>query len=187
MPFRNASLFELVATIIREDPLDAVDPWPRGLLAAIGIRKDKPFAPDARMQGILADAAAVGNATGRAILFSTRDQDAYFYPNSTWKGPCKGDAAEFSPGGVLDLDARTLYFSGNCQISPAAWVKTVGAGSQYAMADHDAAGRYLDGARTCRLHPPPDMPAKDVRSVLVDDPQTRSKLQTDPEFPSLSS
>jgi hypothetical protein len=33
------------------------------LLAAIGIEKGKPFAPDARMQKILTEAAAVGNAT----------------------------------------------------------------------------------------------------------------------------
>ena len=32
-------------------------------------RKGKPFAPDARMQRILAEAAAVGNATARAIVF----------------------------------------------------------------------------------------------------------------------
>ena len=78
----DASFFDLVATVVREEPLDAVDPEIRGLLAAIGIRKDTPFAPDARMQGILAEAAAVGNATARAILFGTRDSDAYLYPNS---------------------------------------------------------------------------------------------------------
>jgi hypothetical protein len=66
-------------------------------------------------------------------------------------------------------------------------VKMVGAGSQYAFADHDAAGRYLDGAKTYRLHLPPDIPAKDFWSVLVYDPQTRSMLQTDQRFPSLSS
>lgn len=34
-----------------------------GLLAAIGIEKGKPFAPDARMKKILTEAAAVGKAT----------------------------------------------------------------------------------------------------------------------------
>ncbi len=38
-----------------------------GQLAAIGIVKGKPFAPDARMKKILTDAAAVGNAAGRSL------------------------------------------------------------------------------------------------------------------------
>jgi hypothetical protein len=99
----------------------------------------------------------------------------------------KRDDTEFSPGGVLDLDERTFYFCLTTQISPAMWVKMVGAGSQYASAEHDAAGRYLDGAMTYRLHLPPGIPAKDFWSVLVYDPQTRSMLQTDQRFPSLSS
>ena len=47
---------------------------------------------------------------------------------------------------MLDLDARIYYFQGTCQLSPAIWVKIVGAGSQYAVASHDADGRYLDPA-----------------------------------------
>ena len=93
---------------MQEEPLEAVDPETRGLLAAIGIRKDEPFAPDARMQGILAEAAAVGNATARALVFRTRDRDAYYYPDSAWKMLWIGNDYEFSPGGVLNLDARTL-------------------------------------------------------------------------------
>ena len=187
IPPSDASLFELVATVVREEPLDAVEPETRGLLAAVGIRKDAPFAPDARMQGILAEAAAIGNATARAILYDTRDPGLSYYPDSAWKKGSKSDDVEFSPGGVLDLDERTFYFCVTTQISPAMWVKMVGAGSQYAMADHDAAGRYLDGAKAYRLHLPPDIPAKDFWSLLVYDPQTRSMLQTDQRFPSLSS
>jgi len=183
----DASFFDLVATVVREEPLEAVDPEIRGLLAAIGIRKDTPFAPDARMQGILAEAAAVGNATARAILFGTRDSDAYLYPNSAWKVLWIGNDSAFSPGGVLDPDGRTLYFYVGVGISPSMAVRLVGIGSQYAMADHDAAGRYLDGAKTYRLHLPPSIPAKDFWSLVVYDPQTRSLLQTDQRFPSTGS
>ncbi len=187
MPPGDASLFELVAMVVQEEPLEAVDPETRGLLAAIGIRKDAPFAPDARMQAILAEAAAVGNATARAVLFSTRDRGTYVYPNSAWKVPYIGDDGEFSPGGVLDLDARMYFFATTCQLTPAMWAKRVGGGSQYAVADHDAAGRYLDGGRSYRLHLPPHVPAKDFWSLIVYDPQARSMLQTDQRFPSLSS
>ena len=106
----DVSFFEEVAHVVQEEPLEAIDPETRGLLAAIGIQKGKPFAPDARMQRILAEAAAVGNATARALAFSTRDPDAYYYPNSAWKTVWIGNDYQFSPGGVLDLDARTCYF-----------------------------------------------------------------------------
>ena len=181
----DASFFEEVAHVVQEEPLDAIDPETRGLLAAIGIQKGKPFAPDARMKGILADAAAVGNATARALVFSTRDRDAYFYPNSAWKTCWIGNDYEFSPGGVLDPDARTLFFYLASESARRWTVKMVGIGSQYAIAERDAAGQYLDGAKTYRLHLPPNIPAKDFWSLLVYDPQTRSMLQTDQQFPSI--
>ena len=183
----DASLYDLVATVVHEEPLEAVDPETRGLLAAVGIRKDAPFAPDERMRRILAEAAAVGNATARAMAFHNRDPRMYYYPDAGWTMGFYADDVEFSPGGVLDLDARTYFFQLTCQITPALWVKMVGAGSQYAVGARDAEGRYLDGARSYRLHLPPDVPAKDFWSVLVYDPQTRSMLQTDQRFPSVSS
>lgn len=187
IPASDVSMFEQVAHVVHEEPLDAIEPETRGLLAAIGIRKDKPFAPDAWMKGILTDAAAVGNATGRALGFSTRDRNAYFYPDSAWEMGWIGNDPEFSPGGVLDLDARARYFYLSWYASPAMTLKMVGIGSQYAIAERDAAGHYLDGCKTYRLHLPPNIPAKDFWSVLVYDPQTRSMLQTDQQFPSASS
>lgn len=182
----DATFFDEVAAVVQEEPLEAVDPEARGLLAAIGIQKGKPFAPDARMQGILAEAAAVGNATARAIAFRTRDPDASYYPNSAWQ-TCFIGGYDFSPGGVLNLDARTRYFYTGTGSSPTWVVKMVGLGSQYAVAFADAAGQYLDGGKSYRLHLPEPIPAKDFWSVLVYDPQTRSMLQTDQHFPSLSS
>jgi hypothetical protein len=63
----------------------------------------------------------------------------------------------------------------------------VGIGSRYATLEHDFAGNYLDGGKNYRLHLPPNIPAKDFWSVIVYDSQTRSMLQTDQHFPSVSS
>ena len=57
-------------------------------------------------------------------------------------------------------------------------------GSQYAYADHDSRGEYLDGANRYQLTVPPDVPAKDFWSIVAYDPQTRSELQTGQAFPS---
>jgi hypothetical protein len=182
----DASFFEAIAEVVHEEPLDAVDPETRGLLAAIGIRRDRPFAPDASRKRILVEAAAVGNATARALVFATRNPGASRFPDSAWQAPWIGDYT-FSPGGVLDLDARTFLFYVGWGISPSMTLEMVGVGSQYAFAVRDAAGQYLRGGNHYRLHLPPNVPAKDFWSVLVYDPQTRSMLQTDQRFPSLSS
>jgi hypothetical protein len=51
----------------------------------------------------------------------------------------------------------------------------------------DASGRYLDGGKSYTLRLPPNVPAKAFWSLIVYDPQTRSMLQTDHPFPSVSS
>jgi hypothetical protein len=48
-PHRRA----LWRTVLAKEPVDFLDPELRGLAARIGIRKDKPFALDARMKAIL--------------------------------------------------------------------------------------------------------------------------------------
>jgi hypothetical protein len=187
VPNVDATFFEDVAEVVHEEPPDAVDPEIRGLLASIGIRRDASFAPDARMQGILAEAAAVGNATARAIVFATREREAYYYPDGAWKMAWVGGDPGFAPGGILDLDARTLYCYATQGVSPAMSVKMVGVGSQYAYAERDAAGQYVDGGRTYRLHLPPGVPVKEFWAVTVYDPQTRSMLRTDQVLPEVSS
>jgi hypothetical protein len=183
----NYTFYEEVNEVIQEEPLDAVDPEHRGLLASIGIRKGKPFAPDQRMKGILTNAAAVGNATARAINFSTRDKEAYYYPNSAWKAVFVGNDYRFSPGGVLNLDAKSMYYYMATGSSPSWMEMMVGQLSQYIFTEHDAKGQYLNGEKTYHLHLPANIPAKRFWSLLVYDPQTRSMLQTDHRFPSISS
>ena len=72
--------FEEVNQLVQDEPNEAMDPETLGLLASIGIEKGKPFAPDARMKKILTEAAAVGNATARTLLFKPRDKGELLLP-----------------------------------------------------------------------------------------------------------
>jgi hypothetical protein len=182
------TFFEEINHVVQEEPNDALDPETLGVLASIGIEKGKPFAPDDRMKKILADSAAVGNATARAILFKSRIKEVYFYPNSAWCTPFVGGSYEFllQPG-VRNFDARTMMFYAATGITPAMAVKTVGVGSQYAGAFVDSTGKPLDGTNTYKVHLPPNIPVKTFWSFVVYDNQTRSELQTDQQFPSIGS
>jgi len=179
--------FEELNQIVQDEPSEALDPERLGLFASIGIEKGKPFAPDARMKKILTEAAAVGNATSRAILFRTRMREAYFYPNSAWVTTFAGGYEFLSQPGVRNLDARTMFHYYATGITPAMAMKMVGIGSQYAAAFVDSEGGALDGSKTYKIRLPPNIPAKDFWSFVVYDNQTRSMLQTDERFPSIGS
>ena len=181
------SFYDEVNEVIQEEPTDAIDPETLGLLASIGIVKGKPFAPDARMKGILTDAAAVGQATARTLAYRSRLEGAKIYPDSAWQTAFVGGSYEFLADGARMLDARSFFFFYATGITPAMSMKMVGTGSQYAAAFTDARSQPLDGGKTYRLHLPPNIPVKDFWSFVVYDNQTRSQLQTDQQFPSISS
>lgn len=184
------AFYEELSHVIAKEPVELLDPELRGLAASIGLRKDKPFAPDDRLKSILKEAAAVANATARAIVFETRDQTTYYYENSVWKNPfIGGDYRWLIDGGVggRNLDARILFFYQATVNTPAMVLKMVGVGSQYAIADHDKDGNVLDGAKNYKLNIPADPPAKDFWSFILYDPQTRSELQTGQLFPNKNS
>ena len=182
------TFFEEINHVVQEEPNDALDPETLGLLASIGIEKGKPFAPDARMKKILTEAVAVGNATARTIAFKTRMKNAYFYPNIAWCTPAySGNYEWLSQPGVRNLDAPTMMFYMATGVTPAMMVKMVGLGSQCAFAFTDSEGKPLDGAKTYKIHLPPNIPVKAFWSFVVYDNQTRSMLQTDAQFPSIGS
>ena len=184
------TFYEEINQVVQEEPSDAMDPETLGALAYIGIEKGKPFAPDARMKKILTDAAAVGNATARAITFDFRHKEAYLYPNSAWHNIVLGfEGADYTlvRNGVRLLDSRTYYFYYATIQTPAMVMKMVGAGSQYLMSFKDGDGQRLDGSKNYRVHLPPNIPVKNFWSLVVYDNQTRSMLQTDQQFPSMGS
>jgi hypothetical protein len=179
--------WELLNQVVQEEPSDSLDEVTLGLFQSIGIQKGKPFAPDERMKKILTEAAAVGDATVRAIAFHTRNRDAYYYANSNWQVPFIGGYKFQTAPGVLNLDGAAFYFFMATGVTPAMEEKLVGRGSQYAWTARDSNGNPLDGGKNYKLHLPPNIPVKDFWSVILYSDQTRSMIQTDQRFPSVSS
>ena len=179
--------FEELDAVIQKEPADFIDPETVGLFASLGIKKGKPFAPDARMKKLLTDGVAIGNATARAIVFDSRDPRAKFYPDRQWITGFIGGSYQFLDKGERMLDARTLFHYYATGITPAMAAAHPGSGSAYAGAFRDSKGRYLDGARTYSITLPAPVPVGQFWSFVVYDNQTRSLLETDQKLAGIDS
>ncbi len=197
------SYWELVHELVQQEPAGAGDPELLGLLAAVGIVKGKPFAPDARMRKILEDAVVVGNATARTVTFASRPEEGFgFYPNSQWSSALFVGGYEFldpppeitaegavaAPSdGARKLNSRTNFFYRATGIPPAMCMRLTGIGSQYNYAMRDSNGEFFDGARSYKVTLPADIPQSRFWSLMLYDRQTRSMLQTGQPKPDVGS
>jgi hypothetical protein len=183
----NFRFWELLNQVVQDEPTDTVDATTLGMWASVGIRKGQAFSPDARMKTILTEAATVGDATSRALAYRTREKSAFIFDDRQWKRAFIGGYKfEWQPG-APNLDAAAMFFFMATGVTPAMDTSIVGEGSTYPWTAVDAQGNALDGAKNYQLHLPPKIPVKTFWSVIVYDSQTRSMLQTDEQFPSVSS
>jgi len=200
IPPADYGFFEMINENVQQEPATSYDVELAGQLAAIGIQKGKPFNPDERMKKILTDAAAVGNATGRALNFNwkTVHPDWAYYPDSNWMSMLWEGGAFFEtpppiydegmfkplpPTGARTLDSRTAFYYAYTLDSPGMIMRIPGVGSQYLMGFTDSGGQPFDGGKTYKVTLPKDIPARAFWSFTLYDNQTRSMLQTPQKFP----
>jgi hypothetical protein len=198
VPPNDFSFYEMLNEVVQQEPATSLDPELMGPLAAIGIVKGKPFAPDARMKKILTEALALANATSRSLFMAPRDPSWFYYPGSSWfnflfetgyqfETPIpmitKEGVKPFPPTGYRTMDARTNFFYGITGITPGMAMRLTGIGSQYLLATLDANKNYFDGAKTYKVTLPRGIPEANFWSFTVYDNMTRSMLETPQRFP----
>ncbi|QEV37195.1 DUF1254 domain-containing protein [Streptomyces cinereoruber] len=169
----------LHAVIDTEPPVEELRPM-LGLLAELGIEAGRPFAPDARMEQVLAEAAAQGRDEMLVSAFASRRPDRMVWADRTWEwAGLRPENGTFERPGSLDVEARDRWFAQAIVASPAMFRREVGAGSLYWLGLRDAEGTYLDGGRTYRLRVPLPVPQTLFWSVTVYDAATRSEIVAD--------
>ena len=200
IPPSDFGFWELINENVQMQPATSYDVELAGELAAIGIVHGKPFAPDERMKKILTEAAAFGQATGRALnwRYAMKHPDWAYYDGSQWGTMLWEGGANFEtppplfedgmfkplpPTGARTLDSRTAFYYGYTLDSPGMIMRIPGVGSQYLMSFADASGAQFDGAKTYKVVLPPKVPAEAFWSLTLYDNQTRSMLQTAQTYP----
>jgi hypothetical protein len=200
IPPSDYGFFEMINENVQNEPATSYDVELAGQLAAIGIVHGKEFSPDDRMKKILSDAAAVGQATGRALQwqFADKHPDWAYYEGSHWGNMLFEGGALFEtppplfedgmfkplpPTGARTLDSRAAFYYAYTLDSPAMVMRIPGVGSQYLMGFLDSDGKAFDGAKTYKVTLPKGIPAAAFWSFTVYDNQTRSMLQTPQKFP----
>ena len=179
--------------VIQYEPIELLNPEIRGLFAAIGIEKGKPFKPDARMRAILEDAIKIGNAAARSIVWYPRDkvtlEGVHIYPDRKWVTAFVNKDVFFDgpDNWTMSTDARVTFHYPYTAVTPAMATPRPGTGSDYAMAFVDANGQPFNGAKTYKVTLPKGIPVNNYWSFTVYDSQTRSMLATDQPLPVLDS
>jgi hypothetical protein len=146
------------------------------LLKSIGIEKGQPFTPDECTKAILSDAAADAHRLPRCALrgslrAAVRCQRTLGVAGVERAGCGSADElcrSQFvSDGRTRDSSYSYAYFS----------AKHLGEGQFYLMTIKDRDGNRIDGAKTYRLHVPPNPPVRLYWSATVYDRATHALIR----------
>ncbi|MFC1842020.1 DUF1254 domain-containing protein, partial [Candidatus Dependentiae bacterium] len=194
------SYFKMLNELVQMEPAEALDPELAGQFAAIGIVKDKEFAPDERLRKILEKAVAFANAASRTLGMGAHPTDNFrFYEKtSAWWNMLfeggydfinpppmivKNSVKPFPNSGSRKINARTAMFYSATGITPLMCMRLTNAGSQYLLANTDSTNKPFDGSRIYKVDLPKNIPAARFWSITLYDNQTRSMLQTPQRYP----
>ena len=178
LPPQGIEYWARLAAVINNNPVHERDRFFMAMLKPLGIEKGKPFQPDARQRAILEDAARIGDAMGRTMLFNGEDRlsGATAFRGTHWNWVVLNRPDQETEH-YSQLDERLHYTYGAIYTSPFIGSKKPGPGSEYVQAFKDKDGNRLDGGQSYRLHVPANVPAAAFWSLTLYDTATRSMIQ----------
>ncbi len=186
----DGTYFDMLARFVDQETVDPADMDWRGMMAAIGIEKGKPFQPTARQRELLDKAAKTAFKMSKVEIWNglVDQPEAKYYPDRQWVNVFAGQNPLFQASGTFtNLVQRDAYFTTAYATSPGMVVDFVEKGAKYPSTWRDADGQFLEGGRSYHLHLPRDIPAANFWSVTVYDSINASGLQNGQPLPSLNS
>jgi len=173
-PPTGMAYWESLAGALANEPVAERDRFFMAMLKPLGIAPGKPFAPTARQQKILADAAVTGELMAKANTYSKRFAD-FYWPGMHWKDTMTVNTTQRMGDSEL-LDERASYFYEGVAISEAMRSTTPGFGQRYMGAYQDKDGVWFTGGNNYRLHVPANPPATQFWSASIYDEKNRQML-----------
>ena len=170
--------WERLSGFINNNPVQERDLFYMAMLKPLGLEKGKAFKPDQRQRKILEEAARLGDAMGRVMLFEgpERFRQREPFPGSKWHWVFQVNPVQQTDA-YGQIDERLHYTYGAIYTTPALGVMKAGPGGNYVQAFKDKDGNRLDGGKSYRLHVPADAPAEQFWSLTLYDTATRSMIQ----------
>jgi len=170
----DSSFFALLDRVVQTEPWIARDRAMIDQLRTLGIEKGKPFAPDQATR----QALDAGIKEAQALLAARYDAGfPPFFKGTNWMTPTlpeamEGQTTDYADPNKYAVDARGLLYSYG-YIS----IKRVGVGQYYLVNIRDKDGEAYDGAKTYRLHVPPNAPVQQYWSVTAYDRETHALIK----------
>jgi hypothetical protein len=171
----DATFFDLLDRFVQAEPWLTRDKAMIDSMKTIGIEKGKPFKPDEKAKGILAD--AVREAHEVIALKYEKGFLPPFYEGTHWGLPVPPETRDglgnhFADPNQYGVDGRAVMYH-MAYFSP----KIFGGGQFYLMNIGDGAGKALDGSKTYRLTVPANAPIEQYWSATIYDRQTHALIK----------
>jgi hypothetical protein len=184
---QDGTAFDMLARFIEHEYVDPADMELRGMAAAIGIVKGKPFAPDGAARALLDKAARTAVRMGHVFGYSPSPliTTGIYYKNRHW-GNIFPVNATFTANTFNHIDARSAYFTLAYSTSPGMALNLENVGAKYPYTITDSNGDFLNGGETYKLNLPPNIPVVLFWSITIYDPITGAGLDNGQPFPSLN-
>jgi len=177
--------WEKLKKFVDYEPVDAITPELRGVLASIGIIKGIPFKPTAAQKKILKKAVETAPKMILALRLKGReDKRNLYYKDRQYERAWAAATAEFMQDSYLDVNQRACFFQYAYSSAPAMAMRTIGAGSKYPITARDKNGDLLNGSNHYKLHFPAGIPAKLFWAVTAYNVTDGSMPETDQLLPS---
>jgi hypothetical protein len=185
---RDGAFFDALDAFVQADRVDRTDPYMHGVLASLGIRKGRPFAPTPRQRELLDLAAQTGWKAAKTLAARfDREQDALWWADRHWVAHVKTAPDNFwhtlldeefrdRATGHTDVNAKAHMFVNHYSMSTGMISSIVGVGAKYAGAYRDHDGDLLTGEHTYRIDLPADPPARLFWSLTLYDAETAAQV-----------
>jgi hypothetical protein len=153
--------WEKLKAFVDYEPVEAITPELRGVLASISIIKGQPFKPTESQKKLLIKAVETAPKMILAMrLMGRPDGRNLYYKDRQYERAWAGGTAEFMQDSYLDIDQRGGFFQYAYSSAPAMVMRTINAGSKYPFTIRDKDGNLFNGSHHYKLHLPAGIPAK---------------------------